>query len=342
MRRRDIAAKAQELWEYEFTDGRVTKKPIVILGPDGTNRNMLRVYAYGGLIGRIAAEEKRDDSHHLASLDYAKYLEEADAEYVQYMFKKYPDMEKMPEKSPGEKLSGRLHTILEQNNADKSGMLFEAEYLDLILKAAKIRFTGKQTGKPQERKIEAAIVKKHMRKETEDGWCIIDAEYDTRKGTKTEGADKPDLVVYDRQKGFGFIELKYENNSTENKCKHYQAVHNMIENTGCEEIIKELKRRCRFLADYELVNREFFDCMENDSHSCLWQGFLFVGGNKSDSVRQAKDMARQCKDIAENDNCLFWWYPYIDDSSLDNIDLRYSSKHTYKEFVKEHSGSDHS
>lgn len=333
MRKKDIAAKAQELCKYEFKDGGVTEKPIVILGPDGTNRNMLRVYAYGGLIGRIATEEKKDDNHHLADIDYAKYLERADAEYVQYIFKKYPDLEKILGKSSGEKLSGRLQTILGQKNFDKAGMLFEAEYLDLILKAAKIRFTKEETGQLKERNVEFAVVKKHMRKEMEDGWCIIDAEYDTREGTEIECADKPDLVVYDIRKGFGLIELKYENNSTENLCKHYQAVHNMIENTGCEEIIKELKRRCRFLADYGLIDREFYDCMENDSHSCLWQGFLFVGGKKSDSVKQAENIARQHKDIAEDENCLFWWVPYIDDSSLDDIDLHYSSKHTYKEFI---------
>lgn len=91
--KKDIAAKAQELCKYEFTDGKVTEKPLVILGPDGKNsRNMLRVYAYGGLIGCIAAEEKQDDNHHLADIAYAKYLGEAEAEYLQHMIKKYPDV----------------------------------------------------------------------------------------------------------------------------------------------------------------------------------------------------------------------------------------------------------
>ena len=122
-------------------------------------------------------------------------------------------------------------------------------------------------------------------------------------------------------------------------CKHYQTVNHLIEKTNHKGIIEELKRRCRFLAEYGLINREFFDHIENDSRSFLWQGFLFAGGKKSDSVRLVKDMARQHKEIEENDNCMFWWFPYADDSSLDNIDLRCSTKHTYKEFIKEYSTS---
>lgn len=329
---KDLHRELEILLQYEFTDGQEKEKPIVIVGPDGTTKTMLRVYAYGGCLGRVATRES--DNNQLANgTAYAELLKDADAnkdyDYLQSMALKYPELEKNPGTDLREKLSGRLKEILSQDSGEEKGsFLCDTEYLDLILKAAKIKFI-KDVGDPKERNRQVSIVKNHMNKKQEDGWCIIDMEYRiTEKYIEDWNGAQPDIIVLDNDKGFGMVELKYKNDSYENLLQHYQKSRKAADSPKAKELTEELKRRCGYLTEYKLINDELYHMSAKDGR--LWYGFLFVGGKKEESVRLVEGMAKDCPEIVEDENCQFWWFP---DGEIENIDLHFDPAHTYKGFI---------
>lgn len=293
------------LLKYKFNDGERTECPIAVLGPDGSTATMFRVYAYGGLIGRIAAG---DGKTHLAEdKNYSKYLSEKDL-------------------SSDDEI--RLKELLDK---PYDCCLDDPVYLDLILKAAQKKFmnTGKKLG---ERRIETAIVKQHMKKDATANWCIVDMEYTVSKKLNPDGKKfSPDIIVFDTIRGFGFIELKYDNKSAGNLPEHYDDVQTIIrDEEAVKKITKELKRRSGYLRDYGLIDDTLYQSMQN-SHN-LWQGFLFVGGKRENSVNLVKSYTEFRKD----QNCRFAFYPYDEKHSADCIDaiqLDYQSMRTYDNFI---------
>ena len=305
----DLKTEWKKLLDYEFQNGEKKERPIVIVGPDGKTKTKLRVYAYGGCIGRIAT--RKTDYNQLAkSKAYAKYLETDDQKYK---------LKKMQQLKYGE---------------EKGRLLFEPEYLDLILHAARTRFTGEQKEQEErkERCIQTNIVKKHIDKQPSDGWCIVDMEFaisETNKKTKESLFSKPDLVVLDKDKGFGLIELKYQNKNMENIDQHDEKLSYVAGSPNVGKWVKELMRRCEYLENYGLINRELYDsCAKPES---LWYGFLFVGGEKAEFVQRVKEMAEKHPKIKEDANCRFWWFSEED---LENMNLSFDSADTYEEFTK--------
>ena len=208
---------------------------------------MLRAYAYGGQIGRIATDGR--DSSLAKSREYPNYLSEAyfsegneiDRKYLEYMEERYAQREDAYKgDSLCEKLSYRLRELLHE---PWDWGLTESEYLDLILKAAQKKFT-KKGGDLGERRIQTAIVKQHMKKDPEDGWCVVDMQYTVKEELSQSKIFTPDMVVFDKNRGFGFIELKYADASTGNLGKHYTDTRNIIQNSEAVKIItEELKER---------------------------------------------------------------------------------------------------
>ena len=81
-----LKGQLKSLEEYPLELGEnVTDKPIVIFGPDGTNKNQLRLYAYGGDIGLVPLDNK------------AKYKLAKDKKYANYICIK-TDRKEMEEK----------------------------------------------------------------------------------------------------------------------------------------------------------------------------------------------------------------------------------------------------
>ena len=327
-----------ELLKYEFNDGERTECPIVVLGPDGSTTTMFRIYAYGGLIGRIATGYGK--THLAENKNYSRYLsekylsndDEIDKRYLRCMNDKYVRLEndriEYSESMVCSKLRTRLEEILDE---PYDWYLDYPEYLDLILKAVEKKFmnTGKKLG---ERRIETAIVKRHMKKDAKADWCVIDMEYTVSKKLNPAGKKfNPDIVVFDNIRGFGFIELKYDNKSADNLPEHYDDVQNIIrDKEAVQKITKELKRRSSYLRDYGLIDDTLYKSMQN-SHN-LWQGFLFVGGKRENTVNLVKNSAKFGKD----QNCRFAFYPYDEKHSADcigKIKLDYQSMQTYDEFI---------
>lgn len=343
--RDDAYTKIHRLLKYEFYDGERTDSPIAIVGPDGTATTMLRAYAYGGRIGQIATDGR--NSSLAKSREYPNYLSEAyfsesdeiDRKYLEYMEERYAGREeKYKGNSLCEKLSYRLRELL---HGSYVWMLTEPEYLDLILKAAQKRFVKrdkKKSGDLAERRIQTAIVKQHMKKEPEDGWCVADMQYTVKKELSWSGKRFiPDMVVFDKNRGFGFIELKYADASTGNLGKHYTDIRNTIQNSEAVKIItEELKERSFYLWEYGLISDAIYQAMKDFDVPKLWQGFLFVGGRRENAVGFAKGLAKKYTDIRADGDCRFAFFPYEEESSADSINkirLDFHSMEAYEHFV---------
>ncbi len=332
MEEKDVKQEVQELLNYTFTDEGTEEQPIVVVGPQGsTPTTMLRVYAYGGRIGRVATRDS--DYNQLAAKAYAEHLKKADMNYLQEMFRKYPKLEERPGENPGEKLSGELEKMLKLGTGnEKHELLCNPEYLDLILKAAKIRFLKKE-GEKQERRIQTKIVKTYMSEKQNDGWCIVDMEFamveEKEEDKKKSKQFKPDIVVFDQEKGFGLVELKYENKSAKNLEKHYIDSWQALASGQKDAWAGELEKRCGFLVQYGLMNPELYEKCKGVK--AMWYGFLFVGGKKAEAVQLTKNLAQEHPEARQDENCRFWHFPEDD---LEHMDLRFDSAYTYEEFTK--------
>ena len=330
---------------YRFYDGERTDCPVVIVGPDGSTRTMLRVYAYGGLIRRL--ETGRGFTHLAESKSYPRYLgetyfsaaDEKDRGYLRYMDENHVCSGREADyqgETLCQKLSYRLQTLLKDSYF---GDLAEPRYLDLILKAAEKRFI-KRGGDLGERRIQTAIVKQHMKKAPEDGWCVVDMEYGVKGKLSPSGrVFKPDIVVFDQDHGFGLIELKYADESTENLAKHYTDMRYIIHNEeAVEEITGELKRRSAYLWGYGLISDPIYQAMNAPDAPKLWQGFLFVGGRRENAVRFVKGLAARCEEIVTDADCRFAFFPYEEENSTESIQairLDLQSMQPYGQFTEE-------
>lgn len=296
----DLNRELKRLLDHEFADGEETEKPIVVVGPSEKPKTMLRVYAYGGCLGRVRT--RNGNYNRLADVNYAKYLKNID---------------------PDENASLRLEKMLKKNcGKKKSDLLFEPEYLNLILKAAKIRFT-KIGGNIQERRIQTNIVRTHMYKGQSDGWCIVDMEYAI---SENKHLSKPDLIVLDKDRGFGMIELKYDNKNMGNLSKHY--IDSRKAANDPKRYVTELKRRCEYLTESGLADQALYGASKKDQR--FWYGFLFVGGEKATSVNAVKKAAKERPDLIGDESCRFWWYPQ---EELAQMDLRFDAGQTYGGFT---------
>lgn len=406
-RHNNTAATVNFLLNYEFYDGERKDRPIVVIGPAAGSRvTMLRVYAYGGLIGQIAT--RRADFSHLAEAEndekgkkeeradlaekgkndkgkdyaYPKYLgeeyffvdneiDETDRRYLQYMEEKYVKSGEENYRGLCQKLSHRLQDIL--NAPCPWQYLDKPEYLDLILKAAEKKFmngsgkaaekkfvngngkaaekkfankdgkvlgkgVAKKGGDLGERRLQTAIVKQHMKKAPEDGWCVVDMEYTfDKKQSSTGKIFKPDIVVFDQNNGFGFIELKYKDMSAKNLDKHYTDFQNVLQSREkVKKTMEALKNRGAYLWKYDLISDAIYQAMKASDAPKLWQGFLFVGGSRENAVRFAKSLAEKYGDIAAHEDCRFAFFPYEEGNSTEsirNIWLDFHSMQPYGPFT---------
>lgn len=298
-----MAEKLKDVWDFVYKDGESKEQPVIILGPSGSEKTKLRMYAYGGLIGRIPTGTGKC---RLLSEAYKKYLSDSqDVEKLEEMFQK-------------------------ENEND---LLFSEAYLKLAVKAAENRFTkGNKTKdkNPRERSIQTRIVKKYMSEGT--GCCVIDMEFHVTKQKKMEKHSRADIVVFDEEKGFGLIELKYNNESCDNLDEHCNDYNKICSDRKISEKNEaELIRRAEYLADYGLIDSRYYEKMMEIKNSGsaigFWYGFLFVGGGKNRSA----DLVERMGKAADEEACRFLYVEDIDDA----IDLRYGKMESYAEFINE-------
>lgn len=297
MEKKVLIEKIKDARNFVFKDGENEEQPVIILGPSGSEKTKLRMYAYGGLIGTIPTGT---ENYGLLNQEYKKYLSNPqDVEKLEKMFQE----------------------------EDKNGLLFSETYLELAVKAAKAKFT-KEGKNQKERNIQTQIVKKYMTEGT--GWRVIDMEFRVPKQEEMEKHSQVDIVVFDEEKGFGLIELKYNNESCDNLDEHCNDYHKICSDKKISEKNEaELIRRAEYLAKFGLIDPRYYEKMKEIKNSGspigFWYGFLFVGGGKNRST----DLVKRMDKAADEEACRFL---YVED--IDAIDLRYGKMESYAEFIK--------
>jgi hypothetical protein len=297
---RDIIGMCEELKKYE---------ELVVVGPDCIDKNKLRVYANGGLLGKIYAGNAHNGKTKLMSDAYAK--------------PKYDD-------------SGTLEGIIKEARGKEDATLVKKEYVEVGINAIEKRFGEKKTKKQseKERHVETRIVKNYMN--TDKSWSVVDMEaqfsktwfanHHFRKGTTVQ--PRFDLIVLNEE-GLGIIELKVNNENCDNVTSHYDHMSHVLKNqTTSEKICAELGRRIEILKKYDLVSPETFKMYEKikDKKMPVWCGFLFVGG----TLEKSKKIAKQLEGEKNINDIKFMYYdnPKVPDLNINNM-------MSYEEFMKQ-------
>ena len=173
------------------------------------------------------------------------------------------------------------------------------ETLWSMIEAARRRAAGESTDDSKkakeykERSAETRLIKRNRESGYGNG-IVIDMEFcapkewvepiATYKGKSTTG--KPDLVIYDKEtKSFGIVELKLNNDSTDNMDKHFTDFYNMIHSKDVMKIKEEFCRRMRYLMEYGLIEEIDATDLETARNNPIWNAFLFICGDAAESRR---------------------------------------------------------
>lgn len=272
--------------------------PIAIAPPCLGEKNKLRIYAYGGEIGRIAGTHPRSKCTVLSDA-YIKYL-------------------------PDEKEREELTQLVKKYSEKYESLLVMPRYIDLAVKAAKARFAGR------ERSVENEILYRYMKLGGRN-WCVIDMEFRGSKELDLEKG-KPDLVVYDREiNQFGIIELKYKNKSTGNKGKHFSDFLEFCCDTEKHIAFnREMKRRVNKLLEFNLTDDILTDWKEENP---IWFGFLFVDGDERSSKRIVGELKNNSAWEAGKDICRFRYVKNVED--LEAYGLCYNDMESFQQFIEQ-------
>lgn len=276
----------EDLLTFEFTakdeDGKTTReKPIIIIGPAESKH--LRVYAYGGLIGRIPLAESKAE-YHLADDDYKKSLDSNEAELLE----KFLAWKRKQPAAPG----------LSPKKA-----LVNTDYLNLICKAAQQRFSSKKKSR-QERNIQVKIAKQSMDSSAENVVCDMEhcvqaAEYAQQcqkmpqyKGKKSK-KPKFDLITIDRNGRIGFIELKINGNACRGGSgvrEHYEDAQICMQSSFVK---KRIKHRYNVLSENGIIEGAKIEETAAENSEDAFFGFLFHQGEK---LTSQADAVRICEE----------------------------------------------
>lgn len=272
---------------------------IVIVAPAYGDKNQLRIYKNGGLFGKISHRETYINvKSELMTETYAKYC------------------------SNEKKLNEFIKKA--KNEEDIIETFFNGEYLGLAKEALDNKWKKeknnnvKKEPKLKERNIETRIMRNFMH--TNYDFITIDMEVQcpkewfnnmtkdaeisfikeklktiNKKGEIKEGlTEMPrfDIISFSDD-GIGIIELKVDNDNTQNISSHYAHMKHLLNNEkGKKYFLREIKRRIAYLKKYDLVNEKIINKYEKEifDNQKLWCGFLFIGGKKDDSIKIAKEL----------------------------------------------------
>ncbi len=213
---------------------------------------------------------------------------------------------------------------------DSENVLASDEYLKLVLRAIKPRFT-KKDGTEMERSVQMNKILSAGNR-SRCGWDIADVETGVTKdmlnkedASKIKTVKKPDFVVYDRiRKQYGIIELKVDNESVKDLGEHYSV--NQAIYKSPDKFIAEINRRAGIMADYNLLDKP---CADPEK---VWFGFLFVGGG----IKKAKEsINKHIKVSLENiePDCRFLYADTAEEVGQKEKGLRYDRMYDIKTFM---------
>ena len=292
---------------------------IVIVGPDCTERRMLRVYNSGGRIARIYVGDKKDKKSELMSMGYVNWCKK-DANKLKNILKNATTEEKI------------------------TNAILSKDYLDLSQDAVNNRHGTKNkksnndNKEQKERNIETQIVKKFMN--SKGNWIAIDMEVQCPKawfenmksdeeinklGKIITEQPRFDIISFSKE-GIGIIELKVNNENCDNLLSHYAHMKHILNNK--DKFMKEIYRRIKYLKENELINSEIIDKYGKQifNEKKLWCGFLFVGGDKSKSI----NLIEQFNKFEIRDKLKFM---YCDFNEIDLLNI--NNMQNYSDFIKE-------
>ena len=250
----------------------------------------LRIYKKGGSFGIISISD--DNKSKLIDRKYAKYC------------------------SNSQKLENYISEA--KKDEDVVNTLLNEEYLKLANEAFSNKWKKKNENKEAERDVETKIMRKYMN--ADNDFITIDMEvkcpekwFETMTNDKeieeiekklkkidANGKEKNGLtynakfdIISFSEEGIGIIELKVENENTDNIESHYAHMKHVMndENTKIA-FLNEIKRRIPYLKKYKLIKDEIINKYEKDifDNKKLWCGFLFVGGDKNAIINTAKKL----------------------------------------------------
>ncbi|MBO6265926.1 MAG: hypothetical protein J6M57_07965 [Acidaminococcaceae bacterium] len=236
MKRKDVSSIVKLYEDYE--NPKTKEKPFVIVGPDGTNKDFLRIYAYGGKVGYISTVEEKNSK--LCNIDYAAFLKKKHTnkknqefnapEWVLCKYKKH-----IPQNSIEDGLKASFESLIKHSNDKETNdtVLVSEQYLDYIMAAAQNRWIKKGNSiNESERRIQTSLVKKFRNSDFVEGAVVVtDMEYNIAmpetgmvrnedKNKKKRIYKKPDIIVFDGT-SFGLVELKFNGESLDNLGTHY-------------------------------------------------------------------------------------------------------------------------
>lgn len=281
---------------------------VIILGPQDRRGNKLRVYANGGVLGKIGITKKAQCEIHKKP-DYLEHLEKKEEKEA---------LLKLIDESKKKGVNAR-HV---------SEILCDKHYIDYMLKATKQWDTryDKCTGQKVrgERSIETSLIAQQGKIENKNNNLLVyDMEYEItlpsikaiRKGKEVPKKSEPDLIVFDG-KNIGIIELKYNADSMTGKNglkEHYLDFMDFIWNgtdKGRWDIIDESIYRLECLKDAGLIDDSWYDNITelrewyksneagNFDTDRIWIGFYFVEGpNKQGKKYVENEIRRQLEGV---------------------------------------------
>ena len=239
------------------TENARIQHPFSVIGPAGNDKDVLRIYAYGGCVGKL----KGGNGH----------CELLDRDY----FNNHGEAFSAEEKAIAEKWIGDSKSSKGTITGTWCDEVVDSSiYLKMSLKALKSKFQ-KTNGDDKERNLQMEILSRFLK--GNPGWCIVDVETGITKkilpdSSIIENVKKPDFVVFDkRRKQFGIIEMKAFNDNTDNLYEHYSLFDEIYMNPG--PFIDEMRHRATIMAEYGLIEQDDFN-----TDSLVWFGFLFVKG----------------------------------------------------------------
>ena len=297
----DVKAICKELLDYEVNEEKTNKtnKPIIIVGPDCTDKNKLRVYVNGGLLGKVYAGTHPKGKTELMNEDYDDYFPK----------------------------TGALRKLIKGANEKgiQNDTLTSPKYLQMGIQAIEERFKKTREAKEEgdnenERRVESRIVKKYMN--TTADWAVVDMEVEfsskmfpnAKFSPETTKAPRFDLVVID-ECGIGIVELKVNNENCTNMTSHYEHMEYVL--THPKIFHDEFVRRIELLKEFELISEKTassFDDLLQQGDIPIWCGFLFIGGGLEGAQKIAKVLEK--KDRIQDIQ-----FMYHDNDALEDLDI---------------------
>ena len=283
---------------------------IVIVAPDYTHENKMRLYCNGGLIGRIYIGNSTNGKSDFISEAYIKYEKQ---------------------------LKNLLNKAEKKDNEGRMQILTSEQYIELCKNALKEKWTKKskendceEDEDKKERVIETKILHRFMKHNK--NWNAIDMEicfpesYCNNANFSKGTTRKPrfDIITISKE-GIGIIELKVNNENCGNMNSHYEHM-KYIQKHECK-FKNGIINRIQYLIENGLLSEDDYEKYKNDlEKNKIWFGFLFVGGEKEKSIDIIRERLKTGKNL---DGIKFM---YCDFKEVKNLNIEKMMK--YEDFIK--------